>query len=381
MKAVNHLRLLDERPERAQVVQTWNASSNEPMLRINRALGFQPDAAVPGLVPATRLTGRALRYPDGARRGARGSRAERVDRPQTARHRPEEPDPGNAGGGNRHMAAPGASEHGGGGDRGRSRRPRRTCEDVRAGVDGHRGRLGRRSGPRPRPPRSTWPSATSTRSPRRASTACGRRAGRWSATPSPRTPADLELALDAAMRAVAPRASTCSAATAAASTTCWPTPCSLAAPATAGVAVTAQMGPRRHLAVREARIELRGPVRDLVSLLALHGPATGVTTDGLLFPLDGEDLLPGSTRGLSNQLVDPSGHRDPHRGRAGRRAARTGRPPPQGAPPMTRPGLRFAVRPRRPPASAPWAAATPPPSGSGDASRDRPVAHPRLLRA
>ncbi len=39
MKAVNHLRLRDERPA-VEVVQTWNATSNEPMLRINRALGF-----------------------------------------------------------------------------------------------------------------------------------------------------------------------------------------------------------------------------------------------------------------------------------------------------------------------------------------------------
>lgn len=41
MKAVNHLRLRRERPA-ARVVQTWNASANEPMLRINRALGFRP---------------------------------------------------------------------------------------------------------------------------------------------------------------------------------------------------------------------------------------------------------------------------------------------------------------------------------------------------
>jgi GNAT superfamily N-acetyltransferase len=41
MKAVNHLRLADERPE-VEWVQTWNASSNEPMLRINGALGFRP---------------------------------------------------------------------------------------------------------------------------------------------------------------------------------------------------------------------------------------------------------------------------------------------------------------------------------------------------
>jgi mycothiol synthase len=41
MKAVNHLRLADERPK-VEWVQTWNAESNEPMLRINRALGFMP---------------------------------------------------------------------------------------------------------------------------------------------------------------------------------------------------------------------------------------------------------------------------------------------------------------------------------------------------
>jgi mycothiol synthase len=41
MKAVNHLRLRRERPE-TTTVQTWNAAANEPMLRINRALGFRP---------------------------------------------------------------------------------------------------------------------------------------------------------------------------------------------------------------------------------------------------------------------------------------------------------------------------------------------------
>jgi GNAT superfamily N-acetyltransferase len=41
LKAVNLLRLLDERPE-AQVVDTENAGSNEPMLNINVALGFRP---------------------------------------------------------------------------------------------------------------------------------------------------------------------------------------------------------------------------------------------------------------------------------------------------------------------------------------------------
>src|SRR5215212_251669 len=41
LKAVNLLRLLDERPE-VQVIDTGNASTNEPMLNINVALGFRP---------------------------------------------------------------------------------------------------------------------------------------------------------------------------------------------------------------------------------------------------------------------------------------------------------------------------------------------------
>jgi hypothetical protein len=41
MKAVNHQRLRRERPE-VEVLQTWNASANAPMLAINHALGYQP---------------------------------------------------------------------------------------------------------------------------------------------------------------------------------------------------------------------------------------------------------------------------------------------------------------------------------------------------
>ena len=41
MKATNHQRLRRERPE-VEVVSTWNATQNAPMLRINRALGFAP---------------------------------------------------------------------------------------------------------------------------------------------------------------------------------------------------------------------------------------------------------------------------------------------------------------------------------------------------
>ena len=41
LKAVNALRLLDERPE-VEFIDTWNAGSNEAMLSINVAMGFRP---------------------------------------------------------------------------------------------------------------------------------------------------------------------------------------------------------------------------------------------------------------------------------------------------------------------------------------------------
>ena len=45
---------------------------------------------------------------------------------------------------------------------------------------------------------------------------------------------------------------------------------------------------------------LRGATGELVTLLALGGPAVGVTTDGLEYPLSDETLEPGSSRGVSN---------------------------------------------------------------------------------
>ena len=41
----------------------------------------------------------------------------------------------------------------------------------------------------------------------------------------------------------------------------------------------------------------------LVSLVTARGDARGVTTDGLRWPLDGETLRFGTTRGVSNELV------------------------------------------------------------------------------
>jgi thiamine pyrophosphokinase len=46
----------------------------------------------------------------------------------------------------------------------------------------------------------------------------------------------------------------------------------------------------------------------VISLLALHGPARGVVTDGLLYSLSGETLAPGSTRGMSNEFASPEAH-------------------------------------------------------------------------
>jgi thiamine pyrophosphokinase len=48
---------------------------------------------------------------------------------------------------------------------------------------------------------------------------------------------------------------------------------------------------------------LDGAIGDLVSLLPLGGPALGVTTVGLLYPLHDETLTPGPARGLSNVRV------------------------------------------------------------------------------
>ncbi len=71
----------------------------------------------------------------------------------------------------------------------------------------------------------------------------------------------------------------------------------------AGVEVDAVVGDALVHVVRGERM-FRGRPGELVTLLALHGPAVGVTTGGLTYPLDGETLEPGSSRGVSNVLAD-----------------------------------------------------------------------------
>ena len=73
----------------------------------------------------------------------------------------------------------------------------------------------------------------------------------------------------------------------------------LAADAYAGAVVDAQLGAAAVHVVRGART-LQGEPGELVSLFAMHGPAHGVVTEGLVYPLRGETLDPGSSRGTSN---------------------------------------------------------------------------------
>lgn len=73
----------------------------------------------------------------------------------------------------------------------------------------------------------------------------------------------------------------------------------LASPRYNGVEIDAHVGSTRVHVVRGQR-ELSGDPGDLVTLLAVGGMAEGVRTDGLAYPLRGETLGPGSTRGVSN---------------------------------------------------------------------------------
>jgi thiamine pyrophosphokinase len=77
---------------------------------------------------------------------------------------------------------------------------------------------------------------------------------------------------------------------------------SLAAGRLAGAAVEAWIGPAHVWVVRD-RLAFGGQPGMLVSLIPAHGPARGVTTTGLQYPLRGEDLAAGTTRGVSNVLL------------------------------------------------------------------------------
>jgi thiamine pyrophosphokinase len=77
----------------------------------------------------------------------------------------------------------------------------------------------------------------------------------------------------------------------------------LASPELSALTIEARLADARVLVVRDT-VELRGSPGELCSLLAVGGAAHGVRTEGLKFPLRGETLYPGSTRGVSNEFVD-----------------------------------------------------------------------------
>lgn len=70
----------------------------------------------------------------------------------------------------------------------------------------------------------------------------------------------------------------------------------------AGITIDAVIG-RARVAVVHDEVVLDGDRGDLVSLLPAGGAVSGVRTTGLAFALDGEDLEPGTTRGVSNEMV------------------------------------------------------------------------------
>lgn len=77
----------------------------------------------------------------------------------------------------------------------------------------------------------------------------------------------------------------------------------LSGPLTRSVLVQAVMGATLVSVVRPgAPTQLSGTPGDLVTLLAMHGTAGQVTTHGLSYPLDHEDLTAGSARGISNAM-------------------------------------------------------------------------------
>jgi thiamine pyrophosphokinase len=79
----------------------------------------------------------------------------------------------------------------------------------------------------------------------------------------------------------------------------------LADVALAGATVDAVMGAAR-IAVVHDRVELVGERGEIVSLLPVGGAAGGVRTEGLLYPLGGDDLPAGTTRGVSNEMTGSS---------------------------------------------------------------------------
>jgi thiamine pyrophosphokinase len=83
----------------------------------------------------------------------------------------------------------------------------------------------------------------------------------------------------------------------------------LASPAFDGVQIEAFSGTARILLARggDPPVTIGGALGSFVTLLPVGGPALGITTRGLRYRLSGEELLPGTTRGISNELAAHTG--------------------------------------------------------------------------
>jgi len=81
----------------------------------------------------------------------------------------------------------------------------------------------------------------------------------------------------------------------------------IAAPRFAGMRIDAWFGGARLLPVHDER-EVPGSPGRLISLVPTGGTASGVTTDGLRWPLRDADLAPGTSWGLSNEFLGPVAH-------------------------------------------------------------------------
>jgi len=80
----------------------------------------------------------------------------------------------------------------------------------------------------------------------------------------------------------------------------------LASPRFAGVQIEAFFADAHVSVVRggEGEIEIRGAPGETLTLLPVGGDALGIVTNGLEYPLRVEDLPVGTTRGVSNVIVD-----------------------------------------------------------------------------
>lgn len=80
----------------------------------------------------------------------------------------------------------------------------------------------------------------------------------------------------------------------------------LAAPRYAGARLTALMGPAVVTVVHPGpELELSGRPGESLTLLAVHGPVTGLHLDGAVWSLVDATLAPGSSLGVSNRFAEP----------------------------------------------------------------------------